>query len=298
MKYLSVVEIAKKWEISERSVRNYCAQGRVDGAFLTGKTWNIPENADKPSRITKQISKPVTLLDILKREKESKLSGGIYHKTQIDLTYNSNHIEGSRLTHDQTRYIFETNTIGITDETVNVDDIVETANHFKCIDMVIDESTYLLSEAFIKRLHMVLKGGTSDSRKDWFVVGNYKRFANEVGGNETTSPEDVAKEMKALLSSYNAKKDITFEDILEFHVKFERIHPFQDGNGRVGRLIMFKECIKYNIVPFIITEEIKMYYYRGLKEWNSERGYLTDTCLMAQDQFKLVMDYFGIPYKE
>lgn len=298
MRYLSVAEIAKEWGISERSVRNYCAQGRIHGAFLTGKTWNIPEEAEKPHRIPTKKNKPLTLLDILQRERESKMSGGVYHKVQIDLTYNSNHIEGSRLTHDQTRYIFETNTIGISEDVVNVDDIVETANHFKCIDMMIDEAKYKLSEKFIKELHYVLKNGTSDSRKDWFVVGDYKKLENEVGGNATTAPEYVSKEMKELLKEYNEKQNITFEDILEFHVQFERIHPFQDGNGRIGRLLMFKECLRHNIVPFIITEQTKLFYYRGLKEWNVERGYLRDTCLMAQDQFKLVLDYFKVMYEK
>lgn len=298
MKYLSVVEIAKKWKISERSVRNYCAQGRVQGAFLTGKTWNIPENALKPDRILKESQRRITLLDVMKRELESKLPGGIYHKVQIDLTFNSNHMEGSKLTHDQTRYIFETNTIGITKEVVNVDDVVETANHFKCIDRMIEEANHILSEKFLKELHLVLKNGTSDSRKDWFAVGEYKQNANEVGGNATTAPENVSKEMKALLFAYNQKKQVTLEDLLEFHVRFECIHPFQDGNGRIGRLIMFKECLRNNIVPFIITEQTKLYYYQGLKEWNQERGYLRDTCLMAQDQFKLVLDYFKIPYLE
>lgn len=298
MKYLSVVEIAKKWKISERSVRNYCAQGRVQGVFLTGKTWNIPENALKPGRILKESQRRITLLDVMKRELESKLPGGIYHKVQIDLTFNSNHMEGSKLTHDQTRYMFETNTIGITKEVVNVDDVVETANHFKCIDRMIEEANDILSEKFLKELQLVLKNGTSDSRKDWFAVGDYKRNVNEVGGNATTAPENVSKEMKALLFAYNQKKQVTLEDLLEFHVRFECIHPFQDGNGRIGRLIMFKECLKHNIVPFIITEQTKLYYYQGLKEWNQERGYLRDTCLMAQDQFKLVLDYFKIPYLE
>lgn len=297
MNYLSVVEVAKKWGISERSVRNYCAQGRVQGAFLTGKTWNIPDNVDKPTRMSKKRIQQGRLIDVLKREQESQISGGIYHKVQVDLTYNSNHLEGSRLTHDQTRYIFETNTIGISSQSINVDDIVETVNHFKCIDMIIENFNSCLSERFIKQLHLMLKTSTSDSRKDWFAVGDYKKFANEVGGKETTLPENVSKEMKVLLLEYNSKKDITFEDILDFHYKFECIHPFQDGNGRIGRLIMFKECLKYNIVPFIITDELKMYYYRGLKEWRYERGYLKDTCLMAQDQFKLMLDYFKIPYE-
>ena len=213
---------------------------------------------------------------------------------QIDLTYNSNHIEGSRLTHDETRYIFETNTIGLSEKTVNVDDIVETSNHFRCIDSVIDNAEKVLSENYIKELHFLLKTGTSDSRRDWFRVGEYKKLPNEVGGADTTDPDGVKREMKALLTSYNKKEDVTLEDIIEFHVAFERIHPFQDGNGRVGRLIMLKECLKHNIAPFIIDEEHKLFYYRGLKEWNSERGYLIDTCLSAQDKFKVVLKKFNI----
>lgn len=298
MKYLSVSEMAKRWEISERSVRNYCSEGKIVGAFLTGKTWNIPENAEKPQRKPKLKTKPITLLEKLREEKASKLSGGIYHKIQIDLTYNSNHIEGSRLTHDQTRYIFETNTIGISDTAVNVDDVVETANHFKCIDIIIDSAHLQLTESLIKQLHFTLKNGTSDSRKDWFNVGQYKKLPNEVGGMETTLPEHVEKEIKVLLEDYNSKKEKSFDDLLDFHYKFERIHPFQDGNGRVGRLILFKECLKGNIVPFIISDEIKLYYYRGLKEWKNERGFLRDTCLSAQDKFKTYLDYFKIPYKE
>ena len=296
MRYLSVTEIAKKWELSERSVRNYCAQGRVKGAFITGKTWNIPENAEKPERINKRKEVKITLLDILKEQKASKYSGGIYHKTQIDLTYNSNHIEGSRLTHDQTRYIFETNTIGVEKEVLNVDDVIETVNHFHCIDIIIDSARAVLTEKFIKDLHFILKNGTSDFRKDWFVVGDYKKLPNEVGGMDTTIPEEVADKMKTLLMEYNAKDAKTFEDILDFHVKFERIHPFQDGNGRIGRLIMFKECLKNNIVTFIVDDNLKMFYYRGLKEWDNEKGYLTDTCLTAQDKYKAYLDYFRIVY--
>lgn len=296
MRYLSVAEMAKKWDVSERSVRNYCAKGRVSGAFLTGKIWNIPENARKPERSNKRKEKPITLLDILQEEKAGKYSGGIYHKTQIDLTYNSNHIEGSRLTHDQTRYIFETNTIGVEKEALNVDDVIETVNHFRCIDMIIDHARATLTEKFIKELHLILKTGTSDSRKDWFAVGAYKKLPNEVGGIDTALPEEVSDKIKALLVEYNSKEEKSFEDILDFHVKFERIHPFQDGNGRVGRLIMFKECLKYNIVPFIIEDNLKMFYYRGLKEWNDEKGYLTDTCLTAQDRFKAYLDYFRIGY--
>lgn len=296
MRNLSVTEIARKWNISERSVRNYCAHGRVPGAFLTGKKWNIPENTEKPERSNKRKEPPVILLDILQEEKAMKYSGGIYHKTQIDLTYNSNHIEGSRLTHDQTRYIFETNTIGVENEVLNVDDVIETVNHFRCIDMIIDNAKATLTEKFIKELHRILKNGTSDSGKDWFALGDYKKMPNEVGGMHTALPEKVADKMKALLMEYNAKDKKTFEEILDFHVKFERIHPFQDGNGRVGRLIMFKECLKYNIVPFIIEDNLKMFYYRGLKEWNHEKGYLMDTCLTAQDRYKVYLDYFRIAY--
>lgn len=296
MKYRLASEIAKKWNVSERSVRNYCAQDRVPGAYLNGKTWNIPEDAKKPERSNGKKEKKPTLLEILQEEKGSKYSGGIYHKIQIELTYNSNHIEGSRLTHDQTRYIFETNTIGIDDSIVNVDDVIETSNHFRCIDMIIDNARASLTENFIKKLHLTLKSSTSDSRKDWFAVGEYKKFPNEVGGIETVLPEDVSSKIKALLAEYRLKEDKSFDDILDFHVRFERIHPFQDGNGRVGRLIIFKECLKYNIVPFIIDEDLKLYYYRGLSEWNRERGFLRDTCLAAQDKYKMYLDYFRIEY--
>lgn len=296
MRYLSVIEIAKKWNISERSVRNYCAHGRVQGAFLTGKTWNIPENAEKPERSNKKKGHTLTLLDILRDQKEGKYSGGIYHRTQIDLTYNSNHMEGSRLTRNQTRYIFETNTVGVENEVLNVDDVIETVNHFHCIDLVIDHADDILSEKFIKELHLTLKNGTSDSRKDWFAVGEYKKIPNEVGGMDTALPGEVADKMKTLLKEYNVIKEKTLEDILDFHVKFERIHPFQDGNGRVGRLIMFKECLKRNIVPFIIEDNLKLFYYRGLKEWDNEKGYLTDTCLTAQDKYKTYLNYFRIAY--
>lgn len=296
MKYISVGEFAGKYGIPERTARNYCAAGKIEGAFLTGKTWNIPEEAALPSR---RRSKPeiMPLLTVLREQKEMKLKGGIYHRTQIDLTYNSNHIEGSRLTHDQTRYIFETNTIGITNESINVDDIIETTNHFRCIDFIIDRTEEKLSESFIKELHRILKSGTSDGGKDWFAIGEYKRLPNEVGGNETCPPEDVHRQMKMLLSEYNAKKQKTFEDIIDLHQRFESIHPFQDGNGRVGRLVMFKECLANSFVPFIITEELKMFYYRGLQEWAHIKGYLLDTCLTAQDDYKTILNYFKIKYK-
>jgi Fic family protein len=312
------MQFAEKFGISERTARNYCASGKIEGAFLTGKTWNIPADAVLPQR--KNVRKKVSpLLTMLREQKASRLKGGIYHRTQIDLTYNSNHIEGSRLTHDQTRYIFETNTIGISDGIVNVDDIVETVNHFRCLDYIIDHAEEPLSESLIKQLHLLLKTGTSDSQKEWFAVGDYKRLPNEVGGIETCPPQEVHREMKNLISDYNhCKKNVikrepckpvcrwpsvnilskkVLEHILDFHVRFEQIHPFQDGNGRVGRLIMFKECLANGIVPFIITDELKLFYYRGLHEWGHINGFLTDTCLTAQDQYKSLLDYFKISYK-
>ena len=243
-----------------------------------------------------QYNNPKTLLEILREEKSSGYSGGIYHKTQIELTYNSNHIEGSSLTHEQTRYIFETNTIGTETGNLNVDDVIETANHFRLISLIIDNAKSMLTEEFIKQLHLILKNGTSDSRKDWFAIGDYKKLPNEVGGMNTVIPEEVSDKMKELLNKYNAKEKINFEDILDFHVKFEKIHPFQDGNGRIGRLIVFKECLKHNIVPFIIEDDLKMFYYRGLSEWETEKGYLRDTCLTAQDRYKAYLDYFRIGY--
>ena len=243
-----------------------------------------------------QYNNPKTLLEILQEEKSSGYSGGIYHKTQIELTYNSNHIEGSSLTHEQTRYIFETNTISTETGSINVDDVIETANHFRLVSLIIDNAKSVLTEDFIKQLHLILKTGTSDSRKEWFAVGYYKKLPNEVGGMNTVIPEEVSDKMKELLNKYNAKEEISFEDILDFHVKFEKIHPFQDGNGRVGRLIIFKECLKYNIVPLIIEDDLKMFYYRGLAEWETEKGYLRDTCLTAQDRYKAYLDYFRIGY--
>lgn len=296
MEYLSVAKTAEKWNISPRSVRNYCAKGRVPGAFLTGKAWTIPADAEKPGRMRRKDAAPPSLLDVLEEERSARRTGGIYHKIQIDLTYNSNHMEGSRLTHEQTRYIYETNTIGITDESVNVDDVIETANHFRCVDLVIDAAKAPLTEKFIKKLHATLKTGTSDSRQSWFAVGAYKKMPNEVGGMETALPEEVADRMQALLAEYRSGHAKTLHDLIDFHVRFERIHSFQDGNGRVGRLILFKECLKYRIVPFIIEDDLKLFYYRGLKEWGHENGYLMDTVLTAQDRFKKYLDYFRIPY--
>lgn len=296
MGYISIAEFAVKNGVSERTIRNWCSSGKMEGAFLTGKTWNVPEDASLPHRKNSKVRKEFPLLSRLREEKSSRLKGGIYHRTQIDLTYNSNHIEGSRLSHEQTRYIYETNTIGISDESVNVDDIVETVNHFRCIDYIIDHAQDKLTEGMIKEIHRILKTGTSDSRKSWFNVGEYKKLPNEVGGNQTCSPEKVHSMLSVLLKSYNSKKKKTLDDIIDFHKQFESIHPFQDGNGRTGRLIMFKECLSSGIVPFIITDDLKYFYYRGLQNWPDIPGYLRDTCLTAQDNFAALLVYFGIKH--
>lgn len=237
------------------------------------------------------------VLQALREEKNAKISGGIYHETQVHLTYNSNRIEGSKLSEDQTRLIFETNTIG-SDVGVPVDDIIETANHFRAIDYVIDKAEEPLAEEIIKELHKLLKTGTKDSHISWFNVGEYKSKPNVVGGVKTTLPSKVSREMKSLLAEYSKKETISIRDIIKFHHDFEKIHPFQDGNGRVGRLIAFKECLRFNIVPFIIEDSKKMFYYRGLKEWNNEQGFLIDTCLDGQDTYKSLLNYFGIKYNE
>ncbi|MBR4620850.1 MAG: Fic family protein [Salinivirgaceae bacterium] len=293
MEYISVTKFAEKYGISKRTARNYCATGKISGAFLTGKTWNIPTEAALPKRGKSKVS---PLLQRLRAEHEAHLKGGIYHRTQIDLTYNSNHIEGSRLTKEQTRYIFETNTLGASTDNTRIDDIMETVNHFRCIDYIIVHATDRITETHIKELHKILKTNTSDSQKQWFAVGEYKRLANEVGGEETVSPDDVHKRMKELLAEYNSLKHPDFDNVLNFHVQFERIHPFQDGNGRVGRLLLFWQCLQAGIVPFIITEDLRLYYYRGIQNWGRVNGYLRDTCLSAQDNYKAVLDYFGIAY--
>ena len=293
MRYISVSQYAAQYGISERTARNYCSSGKIEGAVLVGKTWNIPSDATLPKKGKHKIS---PLLQQLRIEKSSRLKGGIYHRTQIDLTYNSNHIEGSRLTKEQTRYIFETNTLGVTTENTRIDDIMETVNHFRCIDYVIDHATDRLTETHIKHLHQLLKTNTSDSQKEWFAVGDYKKLANEVGGEGTTDPKEVHKEMKQLLAEYNQLKQVSLDDVLNFHVQFERIHPFQDGNGRIGRLLMFWQCLQNNIVPFIITEDLRLYYYRGIQNWDRIKGFLTDTCLTAQDYYKEHLQYFKIKF--
>ncbi len=291
---MSVKEWSEKFGVSERTARNYCSTGKIDGAYLIGKTWNIPSDALPPSR--GKHTKISSLLRVLREQKSGKMKGGIYHRVQVDLTYNSNHMEGSRLTKDQTRYIFETNTIGITDSAVNIDDIIETTNHFRAIDYIIENTGNRLTEIFIKYLHQILKNGTSDAANDWFRVGDYKMLPNEVGGKDTVLPEKVHYEMSLLLKEYNANPRPTLEDIIDFHYRFEAIHPFQDGNGRVGRLVMFRECLRFGYVPFIITDELKMFYYNGLRNWPEIKGYLMDTCLTAQDNFKIILDKFRIRY--
>lgn len=233
------------------------------------------------------ISK-IDILAVLREQKEMKVKGNLYHNTQITMTYNTNHIEGSRLSEEQTRYIYETNTLLADKDTVtDIDDIIETTNHFKLFDYMLDVADKKITEKMIKEFHKILKQGTSDSKKDWFAVGDYKKLANEVGGLKTSSPKNVEKDMQKLLEWYNSLKEVTIKEIIEFHVRFEIIHPFQDGNGRVGRLIAFKECLKHNIVPFIILDRDKLFYYRGLNQYqtNKEKGYLIDTCLNAQDQY-------------
>lgn len=239
------------------------------------------------------ISK-INVLDTLREQKEMKLKGNLYHQTQVSFAYNTNHIEGSTLTEDQTRYIFETNTILFEGDTIaKVDDILETSNHFKLVDYMLDVADKKLTEKMIKEFHKILKEGTSDSRVEWFNVGEYKKIANTIGsGIKTTLPNNVGKEMSKLMDWYNSLKQVTIKEIIEFHYRFESIHPFQDGNGRIGRIIIFKECLKNNIVPFIIQDADKLFYYRGLKEYKSEKGYLTDTCLNAQDQYIKMIEYY------
>ena len=235
----------------------------------------------------------INVLEVLREQEEMQLKGNLYHNTQIIFAYNTNHIEGSKLTEDQTRYIYETNTLLTEKESItNLDDIIETANHFKLVDYMLDVADKELTEEMIKEFHKILKEGTSDSRKDWFNVGEYKKLANEAGNMKTSLPKNVQKDMVKLMQWYNSLEKITIENIIEFHYRFECIHPFQDGNGRVGRIIVFKECLKNNIVPFIILDKDKLFYYRGIKEYKNEKGYLIDICLNAQDQYKEMIKYY------
>lgn len=296
MNFCSVQEMAKKWGISERSIRNQCAAGRVDGAVLMGRTWKIPADAEKPQCCRKGERCRTPLLERLQQEQAARQTGGMYQYLQIELTYHSNRIEGSGLTQGQVRSIYETNSIGITEEPVVVDDVIEAVNHFQCIDRIIQRASEPLTEEFILKLHKILKTGTSDSRLDWFAVGAYKKVPNEVGGRDTTPPQEAPGAMEQLLIEYHSNREKQLEDLIDFHVRFEHIHPFQDGNGRVGRLILFKECLRYGVVPFVIQDDLKMFYCRGLSQWGRENGYLLDTCLAAQDRFKKYLQYFGIPF--
>lgn len=286
---LTKTALAQELGISSRTVAKISRGEKVAGHVIV----KIAAFLDcKPEELYRSVSDNA-LLQTLRDEKSIRMPGGLYHELQVRMTYNSNHIEGSKLSEDQTRLIFETNTVDV-GEGIPVDDIIETVNHFRAIDYVIDHAEDTLTEDVIKHLHRILKQSTRDSALAWFAVGDYKKRANTVGGRETAKPKDVSARMQALLSDYEALETVSIDDIIRFHCEFERIHPFQDGNGRVGRLIALKECLRYNIVPFIIEDSKKMYYYRGLSEWDTEKGYLTDTCLDGQDTFKKLMAMFDI----
>lgn len=292
-------DIAEILEVEPGTISKYesgMIEPNIESLKRLAETFNITVDELVKDEEKFDITK-IDVLEILREQKEMGLKGNLYHNTQIIFAYNTNHIEGSKLTEEQTRYIYETNTILFEGETVaSVDDIVETSNHFKLVDYMLDNADKQLTEEMIKNFHRILKEGTMDSRKDWFNVGEYKRLANEAGSMKTSSPKQVAKDMQKLIEWYNNLSKVTIKDIIEFHARFEKIHPFQDGNGRIGRIIMFKECLKNNIVPFIIQDADKLFYYRGLKEYKSEKGYLTDTCLNAQDQYTNIIKYF-IEYK-
>ena len=247
-----------------------------------------------PDSLCREISEN-PILQILRDEKSAKISGGLYHELQVRMTYNSNHIEGSKLTEEQTRLIFETDTVDVGDG-IPVDDILETVHHFRAIDYVIDVAEEELTEDIIKHLHFLLKHDTKDSQLPWFAVGDYKKRANMVGGRETAKPKDVPGKMRAMLAAYNAMESVTVNDVIALHADFEYIHPFQDGNGRVGRLVALKECLRHGIVPFIIEDSKKLFYYRGLSEWKKEKGWLTDTCLDGQDTFIRLLDMLEISH--
>ena len=285
MKYMSAATAAAKWGLTPRSVQLHCEKGNIPGATIEGKCWRIPADAGRPGRKPRAHGLPSSIRSALLSEKRGRVSGGLYHRLQIDFTYNPNHIEGGRLTHDQTRWIFETNTVGSLPGDLPIDDVVETANHFRCIDIVLETSGAALTERYVKTLHRQLKSGTTDSRKEWFAVGDYKRLDNVVGGIETCPAANVRCEMAKLFSWWQTA-DKSFANLLEMHVRFEGIHPFQDGNGRIGRLILLKECLKHGITPFIITESIRRFHYLGLQEWRGgSRLRLMDTCRAGQDIF-------------
>ena len=295
-KKMTQKDIAEILEVEPGTISKYesgMIEPNIESIKRLAETFGITidellKNEDEKFDISK-----IDILECLKEQKEMGLKGNLYHNTQVIFAYNTNHIEGNKLTEDQTRYIFETNTILFERQTVtSVDDILETANHFKLVDYMLDVAEEKLTEEMIKEFHKILKEGTSDSRKEWFNVGEYKKIANEAGNTQTSLPKNVAKDMAKLMEWYNSLERITIKEIIEFHFRFERIHPFQDGNGRVGRIIAFKECLKNNIVPFIILDKDKLFYYRGLKEYKNEKGFLIDTCLNAQDQYINMIEYY------
>ena len=290
-------EIAEILEVSTATISKYesgLLEPNIESLKRLAQTFNITIDELIKDEEKFDVSK-VNILKTLREQKEIKLKGNLYSNTQITFAYNTNHIEGSTLTEDQTRYIYETNTLlAEKDSITDLDDVLETVNHFKLVDYMLDIADEKLTEEIIKKFHKILKEGTSDSRKDWFVVGDYKKLANEVGGLKTSDPKNVARDIKKLLEWYESLKEVTINEIIEFHAKFEKIHPFQDGNGRVGRIIAFKECLKFNIIPFIILDKDKLFYYRGLNQYqkNKEKGYLIDTCLNAQDQYYRMIEHF------
>ena len=290
--YRTAHEMAKQWKISYEKVCDCCEQGLIDGVFFYGRSWFIPEHTK-----VSDLSRKYALSEILRRQKNVRSLIGVYRYTLLNFTYNSNRIENNRLTYDQIDEIFKGRNFTTSDGTVYQNDIIETVNHFQAFDFVLDCADSPLTEELIKTFHLILMRGSRLTRENWFTLGGYKKVANRVGGKKTCPPEDVKKMMETIVYRYNRLSKITVEDIVEFHVKFERIHPFDDGNGRVGRLIMFKECLKNNIVPFIIEDELKAFYYRGIREWDNEKGYLIDTCLTEQDRYKSVLwDRFKIKY--
>ena len=295
-KKITQVEVAKVLGVKPTTVSKYEAgtlEPNIESLKKLAELFEI--SVDELLREDEFDVSKINILKVLREQKSMKLKGNLYHNTQIIFAYNTNHIEGSKLTEDQTRYIYETNTLLTEKESItNLDDIIETANHFKLVDYMLDIADRELTDDMIKEFHKILKEGTSDSRKEWFAVGDYKKLPNEVGGLKTTDPKNVERDMKKLLDWYKNIKKITINEIIEFHAKFEKIHPFQDGNGRIGRIIAFKECLKYNIVPFIILDKDKLFYYRGLYQYqtNKEKGYLIDTCLNAQDQYTNIVKYF------
>lgn len=290
-------EIAEILEVSTATISKYesgLLEPNIESLKRLAQTFNITIDELIKDEEKFNVSK-VNILKTLREQKEIKLKGNLYSNTQITFAYNTNHIEGSTLTEDQTRYIYETNTLLTEKDSItDLDDVLETVNHFKLVDYMLDIADEKLTEEIIKKFHKILKEGTSDSRKDWFVVGDYKKLANEVGGLKTSDPKNVARDIKKLLEWYESLKEVTINEIIEFHAKFEKIHPFQDGNGRVGRIIAFKECLKFNIIPFIILDKDKLFYYRGLNQYqnNKEKGYLIDTCLNAQDQYCRMIEHF------